>query len=59
LDGLKAHDPAAARVAMRDHLERVIEHLLHATETEAMEKAQQESKDAPQPDRQAGGDLGH
>jgi DNA-binding FadR family transcriptional regulator len=42
-DALKAHDPAAARQAMRDHLERVIEHLLHATETEAMEKAQQES----------------
>jgi len=44
LDALKAHDPAEARQAMRDHLERVIEHLLHATETEAMEKAQQESK---------------
>lgn len=42
-DALKAHDPAEARQAMRDHLERVIEHLLHATETEAMEKAQQES----------------
>lgn len=44
LDALKAHDPAAARQAMRDHLERVIEHLLHATETEALEKAQEESK---------------
>jgi len=44
LDGLKAHDPAAARQAMRDHLERVIEHLLHATETQALEKAQQESR---------------
>ena len=43
LEALKAHDPAQARQAMRDHLERVIEHLLHATETEAMEKAQQES----------------
>jgi DNA-binding FadR family transcriptional regulator len=43
-DALKAHDPAEARQAMRDHLERVIEHLLHATETEAMEKAQQESQ---------------
>jgi GntR family transcriptional repressor for pyruvate dehydrogenase complex len=41
---LKAHDPAEARQAMRDHLERVIEHLLHATETEALEKAQQESE---------------
>ncbi|MBW8812262.1 MAG: FadR family transcriptional regulator [Caulobacterales bacterium] len=44
LDALKAHDPAAARQAMRDHLERVIEHLLHATETEALERAQAESK---------------
>jgi DNA-binding FadR family transcriptional regulator len=43
-DALKAHDPAEARQAMRDHLERVIEHLLRATETEAMEKAQQESE---------------
>jgi len=44
LEALKAHDPAAARQAMRDHLERVIEHLLRATETEALERAQQESK---------------
>jgi len=44
LEALKAHHPAEARQAMRDHLERVIEHLLHATETEALEKAQQESK---------------
>lgn len=44
LDALKAHDPGAARQAMRDHLERVIEHLLHATETEAMEQAKRESK---------------
>jgi GntR family transcriptional repressor for pyruvate dehydrogenase complex len=43
LDALRAHDPAAARQAMHDHLERVIEHLLHATEMEALEKARQES----------------
>ena len=43
LDALKARDPAAARQAMRDHLERVIEHLLRATETEALQKAEQES----------------
>jgi GntR family transcriptional repressor for pyruvate dehydrogenase complex len=43
VDALRARDPAAARQAMRDHLERVIEHLLHATETEALQKAQQES----------------
>lgn len=42
-DALKARDPHAARQAMRDHLERVIEHLLHATETEAVQKAQQET----------------
>lgn len=44
VDALKAHDPVGARQAMRDHLERVIEHLLHATETEALERAQLESK---------------
>jgi len=43
VDALKARDPAAARQAMRDHLERVIEHLLAATETEAVQKAQQET----------------
>jgi GntR family transcriptional repressor for pyruvate dehydrogenase complex len=43
LQALKARDPAAARQAMRDHLERVIDHLLRATETEAMEKAKRES----------------
>lgn len=42
LEALRAHDPAAARQAMRDHLERVIEHLLRATETEALQKAEQE-----------------
>jgi GntR family transcriptional repressor for pyruvate dehydrogenase complex len=44
LEALKAHDPAAARQAMRDHLERVIEHLLHATETEALERAAEENR---------------
>jgi DNA-binding FadR family transcriptional regulator len=43
LDALKARDPAGARQAMRDHLERVIDHLLHATETEAMQKALEET----------------
>ncbi|WP_419252184.1 FadR/GntR family transcriptional regulator [Caulobacter sp. ErkDOM-YI] len=42
-EALKARDPAAARQAMRDHLERVIEHLLHATETEAVQRARQET----------------
>jgi len=44
VDALKARDPAAARQAMRNHLERVIEHLLHATETEALQRAEQESR---------------
>ena len=43
VDALKARDPAAARQAMRDHLERVIDHLLHATETEAVQRARQET----------------
>jgi len=42
-EALRARDPHAARQAMRDHLERVIDHLLHATETEAVQKAQQET----------------
>ena len=42
-EALKARDPAAARQAMRDHLERVIDHLLHATETEAVERAKLET----------------
>jgi DNA-binding FadR family transcriptional regulator len=44
VEALKARDPAAARQAMRDHLERVIDHLLHATETEAVQRVQQETK---------------
>lgn len=42
-EALQARDPAAARQAMRDHLERVIEHLLHATETEAVQRAREET----------------
>ena len=44
VEALKARDPATARLAMRDHLERVIDHLLHATETEAVQRAKQETK---------------
>lgn len=39
LDALHAHDAQAARRAMREHLERVIEGLLAATELEAVELA--------------------
>jgi DNA-binding FadR family transcriptional regulator len=52
-EALKARDPAAARQAMRDHLERVIDHLLHATETEAVERAKQETGREAQRHRQA------
>ena len=44
VEALKARDPATARLAMCDHLERVIDHLLHATETEAVQRAKQETK---------------
>jgi GntR family transcriptional repressor for pyruvate dehydrogenase complex len=37
---LRRHDPAAARAAMHDHLSRVIETLLQATETEDMKRVQ-------------------
>jgi DNA-binding FadR family transcriptional regulator len=39
LEALNMRDPAAARAAMRDHLTRVIDSLLEATETEALEEA--------------------
>ena len=35
IDAIESGDPASARQAMRDHLGRVIENLLSATETEA------------------------
>jgi DNA-binding transcriptional MocR family regulator len=40
--GLEPHSPEP-RPAMRDHLERVIEHRLSATETEADQKARPET----------------
>jgi DNA-binding FadR family transcriptional regulator len=57
VDALKARDPAAARQAMRDHLERVIDHLLHATETEAVQNGPAGNRRSPLGDREAGGDL--
>lgn len=39
LDALRARDPAAARLAMRAHLAAVIDHLLFATEEDAVEVA--------------------
>lgn len=39
LDALRARDPSAARAAMRNHMSSVIDHLLFATEEEAIEAA--------------------
>jgi GntR family transcriptional regulator, transcriptional repressor for pyruvate dehydrogenase complex len=41
LDALEARAPEAARLAMRDHLSRVIDFLLTVTETEAVERARE------------------
>ena len=43
LRALEAHDPVGARAAMRDHLTRVIDHLLHVDEVEAMERVRAET----------------
>ncbi|MBB5716766.1 FadR/GntR family transcriptional regulator [Sphingomonas aerophila] len=43
LRALEAHNPAEARLAMRDHLSRVIDHLLHVNEAEAVERARAET----------------
>jgi len=40
---LSARDPQAARAAMREHLTRVIDGLLAATESEAMQRVRQEA----------------
>jgi GntR family transcriptional repressor for pyruvate dehydrogenase complex len=39
---LQSRDPKAARKAMHDHLDRVINQMLAATETDAVEKARSE-----------------
>lgn len=43
LAALKKHDPKAARAAMRDHLGRVIDGLLVATESEAVDGARKKA----------------
>ena len=48
---LKNKDPAAARSAMRNHLSRVIQNLLDATEIEAVEVAVQEIRKKVSADR--------
>lgn len=42
LEALRAHDPAAARAAMRRHMSSVIDHLLFATEEEAVKAARRD-----------------
>jgi GntR family transcriptional repressor for pyruvate dehydrogenase complex len=42
LQAMRARDPAAARTAMRDHLGRVIDGLLEATEIDTMERTRAE-----------------
>lgn len=42
LDALQRRDPAAARAAMRDHLKRVIDGLLLATENDTLDRARAE-----------------
>lgn len=42
LEALRRRDPVAARAAMRDHLKRVIEGLLLATETDTLDRARAE-----------------
>jgi GntR family transcriptional repressor for pyruvate dehydrogenase complex len=39
VDALRSRDPNSARAAMRDHLSRVLDYLLDATEVEAIEEA--------------------
>lgn len=43
VDAIAAGDPALARTAMRDHLGRVIDHLLQATELDAIQRVQREA----------------
>jgi GntR family transcriptional repressor for pyruvate dehydrogenase complex len=45
LDALRAHDPEAARSAMRNHLDAVIDHLLAMTESEELEAVRQRNAD--------------
>lgn len=45
VDALRAHDSTAARAAMRAHLGEVIEHLLFATEEEAMSRTRRAAAD--------------
>lgn len=41
IEGLRSGDPAAARAAMRDHLTRVLDSVLEATEVQELEQARE------------------
>lgn len=46
LDALRAHDPAAARVAMRQHFTRLLEAMLDVTEERALEELRRQSTES-------------
>lgn len=48
LDALRAHDPAAARVAMRKHFTRLLESMLDVTEERALEELRRQSTESRQ-----------
>ncbi|MBN8429306.1 FadR family transcriptional regulator [Microbulbifer salipaludis] len=48
LEAIQRRDPEGARNAMRDHLQRVVQQLLDATEAEALEQARREVSAARQ-----------
>lgn len=48
LDALRAHDPAAARIAMRQHFTRLLEAMLDVTEEKALEELRKQSTQSRQ-----------
>jgi DNA-binding FadR family transcriptional regulator len=48
LDALRAHDPAAARIAMRKHFTRLLEAMLDVTEERALEELRKQSTESRQ-----------
>ena len=48
LDALRAHDPGAARVAMRQHFTRLLESMLDVTEERALEELRRQATESRQ-----------
>ncbi len=48
LDALRARDPAAARIAMRQHFTRLLESMLNVTEERALEELRRQSTESRQ-----------